>query len=227
MMQQGVITGDIVNSTRIELGQKEFFFNKLEEYLRSLDIEFNTKSEVFRGDSFQCLVKKPYQSLKLALLQKTFIRSLNPRSAQLPLRNSSSGKIFIPGKVVNVRIAIGIGEVDFISNRLAVSSGKAFELSGQLLDKMKSKKQSLAIATNDAFNEELQTELILLDAIISRTTALQCEVINYKLRGYTEVHIAEQLKIEQSAVNHRSNGGNWNAIDAMVKRFEKIYSNEE
>jgi hypothetical protein len=226
MMQQGVITGDIVNSTRIELEQKEAFFNKLEEYLKKLDSEFNTTSEVFRGDSFQCLVKKSGQSLKLALLQKTFIRSLNPRSAQLLFRNISSGKIFIPGKVVDARIAIGIGEIDFISNRLAVSSGKAFELSGQLLDKMKSKKQSFAISTNDIFNEELQTELILLDTIISRTTALQCEVINYKLRGYTEVQIAEQLKIEQSAVNHRSNGGNWNAIDAMLKRFEKIYSNE-
>ncbi len=207
-MQQGVITGDIVNSTIIEVGKRQLLLSKFEEFLNGLEPEFETKGEIFRGDSFQCLVKKPVQCLKLALLQKTFIRSFNK------------------GKVLDARIAIGIGEIDLISSRLGTSSGQAFELSGQLLDNMKSKKHYLAIATNDTFNDELQAECILLDAIISKTTALQCEVIQHKLRGLTEVQIAKKLSIDQSAVNHRSNSGNWNAIDAMLKRFEKIYSNE-
>ena len=78
--------------------------------------------------------------------------------------------------------------------------------------------------TGGANDDELETESILLDALISRTTALQCEVINLKLLGYTEMEIARQLKIMQSAVNQRSISGNWNAIEAMVKRFEIIYN---
>jgi hypothetical protein len=88
---------------------------------------------------------------------------------------------------------------------------------------MKGKKQTFAIATNEGFSNELETEFTLLDAIISKTSALQCEVLNLKLLGYTEVEISTRLDVQQSAVNQRSNSGNWNAIEAMLKRFEKIY----
>jgi len=112
------------------------------------------------------------------------------------------------------------------SSRLASSGGEAFQLSGKLLDKMKGKKQTLAVATNDKFQQELELEFILLDAILSKTTALQCEVINLKLLGYTETEIAKRLNVKQSAVNQRSISGNWNAIESMIKRFEKIYSHD-
>jgi len=55
--------------------------------------------------------------------------------------------VIYPHWIFDARSAIGIGETDKLSSRLAASSGKAFELSGQLLDKMKTKKQALAIAT--------------------------------------------------------------------------------
>lgn len=206
---KAVITGDIINSTSIELAEREKLLKKLIKFLRDLDNEFGVISETFRGDSFQCLVDNPAISLKIALLQKTFILSLDK------------------GKNYDARIAIGIGKVDKISEKLIISNGEAFVLSGQLLDSMKKSKLSLAIITKDSNNDELKTESILLDAIISKTTALQCKVINQKLLGNNEIQIAEKLKISQSAVNQHSNSGNWNAIDAMVKRFEKIYTNEK
>ena len=162
----------------------------------------------------------------MALIQKTFIRSLNPSAVyDVHKKNNPTIRrgIIFPTWIFDARIAIGIGEVDLLASRLAASGGKAFQLSGQLLDKMKNKKQSLAIDTDGKFNEELETEFILLDAILSKTTALQCEVINLKLLGYKEIEIADELKIMQSAVNQRSISGNWNAIDSMIKRFEKIY----
>jgi hypothetical protein len=229
-MIQAIITGDLIHSTRLKVEDREWLFEEITQALEIWDKDFGTRSETFRGDSFQCLVKRPADALRICLIQKTFIRSLNPSSEyELTKRNNPSIKrgMIYPNWIFDARIAIGIGETDKLLNRLAASGGKAFELSGQLLDKMKSKKQALAIATTDEFNDELQTEFVLLDALISKTTALQCEVINYKLLKYTETEIAHKLGIMQSAVNQRSNNGNWNAIDAMIKRFEKIYSNEK
>jgi len=207
-MIQAIITGDLIHSTRLRVEDREWLFEEITQALKIWDKDFGTRSETFRGDSFQCLVKRPADALKICLIQKTFIRSLNPSSEyELIKRNNPSIKrgMIYPHWIFDARIAIGIGETDKLLNRLAASGGKAFELSGQLLDKMKSKKQALAIATTDKFNDELQTEFILLDALISKTTALQCEVINYKLLNYTETEIAHKLGIMQSAVNQRSN----------------------
>ena len=88
---------------------------------------------------------------------------------------------------------------------------------------IKGSKQTIAMRTNDEYNDEFETEMVLLDYIISRTTALQCEVVNLKLLDYTETKIANILNIQQSAVNQRSNSGGWYAIEKMVKRFEIIY----
>ena len=226
-MVRAIITGDVIHSSRMSVEHRSWLFRQLSETLKQWNKDFGMRSEIFRGDSFQCLLKNPADALKVALLQKTFIRSFNPNDLyEVRKKNNPAIKkgVIFPTWIFDARIAIGIGEVDLLRNRLASSSGKAFSLSGQLLDKMKNKKQALAIATNDSFNDELETESILLDALISRTTALQCEVINLKLLGYTEMEIARQLKIMQSAVNQRSISGNWNAIEAMVKRFEIIYN---
>ena len=229
-MIQATITGDVIHSTRLNIEYRDWLFNQIAGALKQWNNDYGMRSETFRGDSFQCLVKNPADVLRLALLQKTFIRSLNPSDLyEVHNKNKVSGKrvVFFPTWIFDARIAIGIGNIDTIKNSLAASGGKAFQLSGHLLDNMKRRKQSFAIATDDEFNDELETEFILLDAIVSRTTALQCEVINLKLLGYTEIEIARRLDIRQSAVNQRSNSGNWNAIESMIKRFEKIYNNEK
>ena len=224
-MIHAIITGDVIQSTRMNVEYRDWLFKQIASALKQWDKDFGMRSETFRGDSFQSLVKKPSDALKLALLQKTYIRSLNPSDIyEIGKKNTANRKgILLPTWIFDARIAIGIGNIDLLANRLAGSGGEAFQLSGHLLDKIKNKKQSLAISTNDQFKEELETEFILLDALISKTTALQCEVINLKLLGYTEIEIAKKLDIMQSAVNQRSNSGNWNAIESMIKRFEIIY----
>lgn len=226
-MTKAIITGDLIDSTRIEILQRVYFIKQFEEELNHLAKDFAMRSEIYRGDSFQSIIEEPINALKIALLQKTFIRSFNVSSGHKMNSSIPEKEIGLPISLFDVRIAIGIGEVEVLTDKLASSSGEAFHLSGQLLDKMKNKKQTIGIATGDKFNEELETEFILLDTIISKTTALQCVVIYYKLLDYTEHQIAKKLNIGQSAVNQRSISGNWNAIESMLKRFEKIYSNEK
>jgi len=125
--------------------------------------------------------------------------------------------------MIDARISIGIGTVDLEMKSVTTSDGIAFNISGMNLDKIKSTRQSMIIGSDDEYSAELETEIILLDNIISKATALQCEVIYLKLLGYTEIEIARFLKIKQSAVNQRSNSTGWNAIETSIKRFETIY----
>ncbi|MFM9986257.1 MAG: hypothetical protein ACKVOK_13545 [Flavobacteriales bacterium] len=228
-MIKAVITGDIIHSTEMSAGEKEWLFKSLKLRLKGLDKDYNSKSELYRGDSFQCLVDNPKDALRVALIIKTFIRCLNPNEiVDVTTRDKpeTAKSMVSPVWIFDARMAIGIGEVDLEMKHVATSNGVAFQLSGEQLDHLKNTRMRLAIAAMDEYFDELATESVLLDAIITKTSALQCEVISLKLLGYTEMAIAKRLKIRQSAVNQRSIAGNWNAINAMVERFEKIYGDE-
>lgn len=225
-MIKAVITGDIIQSSRLKPEVKAELTKVIRARLSEMDKQYSMKSELFRGDSFQCLIDNPKMALRICLLIKTYIKKFNPseifdiytRENSLPIKTVLNTKWMF-----DVRLAIGIGMVDLEMETVSTSDGEAFRLSGRLLDEMKNNKQTIAIATADSFHGELETEFILLDSIISKATALQCEVVYHKLMGTTEIKIANELNIQQSAVNQRSNSAGWNAIDKMVKRFESIY----
>jgi hypothetical protein len=225
-MKKAVITGDVIHSTRMDEESRKLLSKSIAQFLKRLEEVFKVRSEMFRGDSFQCLVPKVQDALRVALLIKTKIRSLNPSELHNVKAKGKRGKpnaVYFTSWVFDARMAIGIGEVPKTVKDLATTSSEAFYLSGHLLDEMKSRKQSLDIDTMDKYRDELETEMLLLDNIIAKTTAMQCEVIHWKLGGYSEIEIANKLGIGQSAVNQRSNAGSWNAIDAMVDRFETMY----
>ena len=200
--------------------------------------DFNIRYELYRGDGFQCLLLNPQHALRVALLIKTFIKSFglyefsttNKKQSIEDRRSLDNlervrNRTFLNMRPLfsDSRISIGIGETEDIGKKISMTSGEAFILSGRALDEYKAK-QTFGIYTNDKFAEELKTESILLDFILSKTTTAQSEVIMWKLLGYTENEISDTLQINQSAVNQRSNGAGWYSIDSLVQRFEKIYS---
>lgn len=198
----------------------------LRTVLEGWDEDFEMESELIRGDSFQCLIPNPRAALQIALLIRTYVRSLNPTATYdiYHRENPTLSQTRLLTKwMFDVRMAIGIGSLDYEGNTLAESDGEAFHLSGRALDRLKDGRQNLEITTSDIHKEELASMAILVDAIISKTTALQCEVINLKLLGHTETEIGKRLEINQSAVNQRSVAGNWWAIRSAVERFERIY----
>lgn len=225
-MIKAVITGDVVQSTKLAPDERSILVKAIKRTLKQWDNEFGMQSELYRGDSFQCLIHDPKYALRMALLIRTYIRSLNPTEAfdiykrenPDPLKSALYTKWMF-----DARLAIGIGEVDDPLEEVKISDGEAFQLSGRELDEIKNGRQMMAIKTNDNNAREVATEVELLDFIISKATALQCEVVNLKLLGNTEINIAKELKINQSAVNQRSISAGWNAINNAVKRFEEIY----
>jgi hypothetical protein len=221
-----VITGDVIQSSKLDAKTRQWLMSELKAGLKQWAEDFDIDSELIRGDSFQCLVRDPAMALQIALLIRTYVRSLNPTSTYdlYPRAHPTISRPTLLTKwLFDVRIAIGIADIDYLGTRLAESDGKAFHLSGRALDQLKDGRQTLAIISDDQSKEELASMAILLDAIVSKTTALQCEVIHFKLLGYTEALISGMMNINQSAVNQRSITGNWGAIHSAVKRFSKIY----
>jgi hypothetical protein len=207
-----VLSGDIIHSSKLDPKIRQELFKRLEIFLKDLmkkDKQF--KAETNRGDWFQCLTKNPQNSLRYALLIKSFLRSLR-------LAEEKDKSI-----ILDARIANGIGNMDFEGDRLGNSDGSSFHVSGRLLETLKGTSKSLAAATekNEEVNEQWFALLTLVDFIVSKTTSSQCEVIQRKLQGFKETEIAKELSILQSAVNQRSSASGWNPIDIAVKQFEK------
>lgn len=224
-MKIAVITGDIVNSTEITIENRKIFYDSLINYFKEIEDRYDVTIEMFRGDSFQCIVNKIYNALQISLEIKTFIGSLMSETQAVNLKTKDKSYKAIGQFRYNARISIGIGDIDFAHNSALTSDGTAFRISGRQLDEMKSKKQFLTIATDDEYNKELQMESLLLDVIMRTNTIQQNEVLNKKLLYYTDQEIANMLNIKQPAVNQRLSLANWHAIDTMLKHFKSLYSN--
>lgn len=210
-----VLTGDIINSSKLKVADRK----KLLEALISLFDNYKVRSrnnlklkvafEIYRGDSFQGLLDAPEQSLLMALLVRTYLQS----------------KVTVGSRLIasDARIAIGLGSVSVLAATLAESDGEAFRFSGRLLDTLKKQPNQIAIKSRRlTLDDEVNTSLVLLEGIISKWTALQAEVVYYKLLGYTEVVIAEILKIKQPAVNQRAKAASWIAVERLLIRYQNL-----
>lgn len=224
MIMNAVITGDLIHFTNIPEKEKVGLLDFIERALSTWSDDFDMEYEIYRGDSFQCYLNSPHYALRLALIIKTYIKSLNPLEEGHILRPTlGKRKMLFTLLGFDTRVSVGIGEKNYKNERLATSNGDAFILSGRNLDELKSTKQSIGISSSDNNDGELSSAIEMLDFILSRSTALQCEVVYLKLLGYNETEIANRLDINQSAVNQRSTSAGWNAIRTFVERFEKLY----
>jgi hypothetical protein len=114
-----IITGDIINSRNVDV-QK--WMPELKTVLNKYGSE-PRNWEIYRGDSFQIEVL-PNDALKVAILIK------------------STAKQF---KLLDVRLAIEIGEKTYESEKITESNGSAFIYYGESFEKLK--KQTLTIQT--------------------------------------------------------------------------------
>ncbi|MBP6386445.1 MAG: hypothetical protein KA313_03890 [Pseudarcicella sp.] len=212
MDNQAIITGDIVESSSLEMNQRKALLKSLKAFFEKMpegvedEIFIKNSFEIFRGDSFQGFVLSIEESLRFSLLLRVYLMSE-----------------FHSGMKLDARIAIGIGKPYFKAKKIIHSDGEAFQNSGRLLDNMKNLPQKIALQSPILqVNEELNVGLILLESIISKWTNLQADVIFLKLKGFTEVVIAQRLGIAQSAVNQRSKAAGWAAVDAFLKRYHQV-----
>ncbi|AVR46294.1 hypothetical protein C7S20_14040 [Christiangramia fulva] len=210
-----VISADLLNSSG-------YSHTLLEKVLHVLKLEFDILKEsgsdfrIYRGDSFQGILKNPEEALRVVLKIKTAINQLD----ESDLSNKRNMAI-----KADMKCAIGIGTYDFERESIAEANGQAFQFSGRTLDSMKTLNRKTQLKTPvEAVNEEFNTSLFLFDTLADKWSTASAEVIYYLLKGLKETEIAEELDISQSAVNQRKKAAGWEAINALLLRYEKVIS---
>ena len=221
MKKYAVITADLVESRMIKSGAREKLYTAIDDFAKELQPEWINQYERFRGDSFQYSTVHVQSSLRAALLVRCFVLSYQEAAAKT--RHQTKG---YSNTKFDIRLAIGVGSVDFINEKkLSSSDGEAFARSGQSLDQLKKAGERMAFfGSNEAENTEWETIVTLMDAIIQKWTQNGAEVILQKLLGKRDDEVAEMFAISVSAVTQRKKNAHWNAINKTLLYFEAKFS---
>jgi len=196
-----VLTGDIVNSTRIPEFKAERLTKELEGELSPYVVSF------YRGDSFQVFIPVTQNSLRTALICRTLAISLTEDSA---MRS-------------DVRISIGIGKVQTPVKMPNLARGEAFILSGRGLDEIEDTHQRLAMASGHAIADiGMEVMANYLDNIYEGMTPKQAVVILDLLKGQNQQGVALKLKRSKSTISQLAKAGRWIEIEKVLEQFEKM-----
>lgn len=176
-MIYAVLTGDISNSRKLSP----------QLWLDILKASFSPLGpspqywQVYRGDSFQALLPAE-NALDLAFLLRARIKS---------------------HKGLDLKLAIGLGEVSFFAEKITESNGTAFIHSGERFERLK--KQKMGIQSGyAAFDHTFEVLLQLSDFISSSWTAKSAELMSTALQypHYNQHQLAQALnKSSQSTIS--------------------------
>ena len=197
-----VLTGDIVNSTLLEPSQER----ELLQTLRTLLAPY--KAEFFRGDSFQAYLTKAKDALKLGLQCRTAAIALQADESTIKS---------------DVKISIGIGNVEQPISELGTAKGEAFILSGRAFDALQKTEGRLVISTEDKLgNTALSVVSDYINSIYKQMTTKQAEVIFELLNGLSQQQVAEKLNRSKSTISQHVTAGKWDEIENLIEKYEQI-----
>ena len=214
MSQSGyyaVLTGDIIKSSRLSSTQ-------LQSVRSSLITSVNAvrrwrpglvkgKPEFFRGDAWQLLLNDAAMALRVGVFLRASLLS---------------------GGLADSRVAIGLGEVEEISSeRVSLSTGRAFVLSGKALDRMTLYANMTIEVPKSAgpLSVWLPVASHLCDSLIGQWTMRQAEfvraAVNPKEPDAEKIGQSLRPAISKQAVAKGLSGAHWYAIREAVRAFEE------
>jgi hypothetical protein len=222
-----VITGDVRASKKIgSRARLSVILKKAFTAINKKVLKSSGKFEIFRGDSFQGIIKDPARALKAAVLIRARLRQWEgPYSAAVTAKRGGRKRPVVQMQFLpDARIGIGIGDISYRGKKIVESDGVAFHYSGTLLDDMKHSENALAIRTPwETVNEELAVTIKLADAIISKWSSASAETAFLYLSGHhTQQELSDLLGISQPAVHKRLSLANIEAIQVCLDRFELL-----
>ncbi|QQX75882.1 MULTISPECIES: helix-turn-helix transcriptional regulator [Aequorivita] len=227
-MTYSVISGDIVSSTGLHIQDRKLVEEYLNILLQNLKKEFNVYGRIIKGDYLECVVPNASQGLQVALAIKSFVKAI---PIQMKTYKSEDNRIK-QFKTHGIRLAIGYGKLSRYKPEEGIIDGEAIYLSGREIsgettynkERIVIKNTLFFASKNEDFNKNFQPLLALLDVLLSKATARQCEVLYLKLMNNQEDEIAKRLGIGQSAVNQHSTSVGWNAIEEAVNYYKMVIS---
>ena len=199
MQDAAVITGDLIDSRKAGADATETAIAAISAAAATASAPFAR----YRGDGWQVLLLHPESALRFILLVTARLRSCNA-----PLS----------------RFAIGIDQISARrASSLSAETGKAFVLSGEVLDTLP-RRSTLGIAsTTRQISGMTRATARLADQIARKWTQEQAEAMVLALSpdAPSGAEIAKALNISAAAASYRLQGASWWEIKAVVAAFEE------
>lgn len=200
MKTPAVITGDIINFTKLPADRRQALIEHTEVLLKNW-ISKKADAEIFRGDSYQVLFPNGLSAITRSIQLICWFKN----------HSDEAKDIFL-----STRISIGIGEVSYHGKNVLNSDGEAFHLSGRNFDTMK-EDQYIAIHTNDPQkNATIEIILNFVNKYLGNWNKGQAEVIFWQLEGKNQQEIAKKLSISQPSVNSRLKTAGWKELEPTI-----------
>ncbi len=206
MKSGAIITGDIVNSTKLTVEGREIMLNNLQLIPEVLSPIQEVSIEIFRGDSFQVGISNASSALRCALAIRAWLRSHKDHRC----------------KILDARIAIGIGTLDYESDALSTSDGEAYRLSGRLLDDMNKSRLEIKTPWHEV-NEELKLSTAFADDIVNSWSQNQSKIILQRLITMkNHVELSLEIGISRQMVDKSLKAAKEDLIEAYIRRYEVL-----
>ncbi len=176
-----VITGDIINSKKTN---PKAWLKLLKEELGKAGKSPKTW-DIYRGDSFQLLISNVDNALLTAIKIKASLKSI---------------------KNINVRMAIGIGDITHNAIKITESNGSAFVHSGEKFEMLKIEKQNLAIKSDwPDFDKEMNLFLKLSLIAMDNWTVNAAEIVKTIMENPDKLQeeLGKIVGIKQNAISNR------------------------
>jgi hypothetical protein len=193
-----VLTADIRGFTKVSADQREKLIHSINDVLHSWVEPEHTR--IFRGDSIQMLFRDPMECLRRTIQLRCWLKKSD----------------FADGFMLDARLAVGIGKIDYYGDTVLDSDGEAFHLSGRAFDMLQAD-EFIRIATSDeVLNEQLDIIVRWMDIQIRDWTRAQAEVIYLLIENKTQQEMAGELGVVQSAINNRLKLARWKEVERTI-----------
>ncbi|MBC7913918.1 MAG: winged helix-turn-helix transcriptional regulator [Pyrinomonadaceae bacterium] len=195
-----ILTGDIISSRTLSV---ETWLSVLKNALAVIGEKKHW--EIFRGDSFQLQT----------LPEDAFIKAIYLKACVKTIKN------------LDVRIALGIGEVNFSSKKITESNGDAFVFSGAKLDELKKERITLAIQSAwPDFDYEMNVSIRLALIAMDSWSQISAEMVKLSIEnaGISQKDLAELAKKSQSTVSEALKRAHFSDITELNALYKKKVS---
>ncbi|RZM26624.1 MAG: hypothetical protein EOO88_16335, partial [Pedobacter sp.] len=206
MKTPAVITGDIINFTKLAADRRKKLIEDTEALLKNW-ISKKANAEIFRGDSYQVLFEEGLSAITKSIQLICWFK----------MHSNEEENIYL-----STRISIGIGQVSYHGKNVLNSDGEAFHLSGRNFDILKAD-QYLSIHTNDMQkNATIEIILNFVNRYLGNWNKGQAEVIFWQLEGKNQQEIAKLLSISQPSVNSRLKTAGWKELEPTIAHIASL-----
>jgi len=207
--QYGVLTGDLVGSSKVSPTELRDTMNVLRKGAAEFAAAFPNSVwgdlDVFSGDGWQLLLRRPGLSLRAAVFLRCRVKG-------------------IEGLKLDSRVAVSWGHIDEETvkpKRVSEASGEAFTASGRALAEMpKRRRFGLRVTTSGPEKLFLGASIGLLDELAARWTARQAQTLTLALLGKNQEEIASAMGKKQPTIYQALQSAGWNAVEGLLDAVE-------